>query len=145
MLDYFRHLTKHGRAAREAERLSHQLVASLSELPGQKLQRPGADQGLSKLKNKNFVMMFTSEKHRISSIMSLVNHLNHLEHCRMPVKQFLGCFVILWVGNADGEDVSLPIAGDGPKLFVELLEEGQDAPGHVDVAQVAIELPESFC
>ena len=89
--------------------------------------------------------MFTSEKHRISSTMSLMNHPNHLEHCRMPVKQFLGCFVILWVSNADGEDVSLPVAGDGPELFVELLEEGQDAPGHVDVAQVAVELPESFC
>ena len=90
-------------------------------------------------------MMFTSEKHRISSTMYLVNYPSHLEHGRVPVKQFLGCFVILRVSNADGEDVSLPVAGDGPKLFVELLEEGQDAPSHVDVAQVAVELPESFC
>ena len=46
--------------------------------------------------------------------------------------------------NADGEDGSLPVAGDGPKLFVELLEEGQEASGRVDVAQVAMDLV-SFC
>ena len=44
------------------------------------------------------------------------------------------------MSNADVEDVSLPVAGDGPKLFVELLEEGQEAPGRVDVAQVAVDL-----
>ena len=32
MLDYFRHLTKHGRAASEAEQISQQLIASLSEI-----------------------------------------------------------------------------------------------------------------